>query len=160
MLFGSPLPHMPRSPQDTSSNHLGLSPHQHSVQFGAFSPGPLQTLFQSPAGASLDDSLFPSLSHASAKHSPVSAAAQYNAAQANRQATVGQAQTQRLEQQHSMAGASDAKDHASTSMLVPVTSSAVLLAKPQVMSAMAVLSRLALTSVQSQSCAKLSKQSL
>lgn len=132
MLFGSPLPHMPRSPQDSSAAHLGLSPHQTAAKSGIFSPGAFQSLFQSPSGATLDDSPFQSLSRPPAKHSPVSAAAQYSAAQASRQASVGQAQAQRMEQQHSTAGAADTKDHIA-GMLVPVSAPAVSMANEQVL---------------------------
>lgn len=132
MLFGSPLPHMPRSPQDSSAAHLGLSPHQTAAKSGIFSPGAFQSLFQSPSGATLDDSPFQSLSRPPAKHSPVSAAAQYSAAQASRQASVGQAQAQRKEQQHSTAGAADTKDHIA-GMLVPVSAPAVSMANEQVL---------------------------
>ena len=129
MLFGSPLPHMPRSPLDTSAS---LSPHQNATQSGIFSPGALQSLFQSPSGATLDDSPFHSLSHPPAKHSPVSAAAQYSATQASRQASVGQAQAQRMEQQHSTVGAADTKEQTSAAMLVPVNAPAALMANKQV----------------------------
>lgn len=132
MLFGSPLPHMPRSPRDTSAAHLGLSPHENATQSGMFSPGALQSLFQSPSGATLDDSPFHSLSCPPAKHSPVSAAAQYSATQASRQASVGQAQAQRMEQQHNTAGTADTKEHTSAGMLVPVNGPAALIANKQV----------------------------
>ena len=132
MLFGSPLPHMPRSPLDSSAAHLGLSPHQNGTHSGVFSPGALQSLFQSPSGATLDDSPFHSLSRPPAKHSPVSAAAQYSATQASRQASVGQAQAQRMEQQHSTVGAADAKEQTSAGMLVPVNAPAALMADKQV----------------------------
>ena len=132
MLFGSPLPHMPRSPLDTSAAHLSLSPHQNATLPGIFSPGALQSIFQSPSGATLDDSPFHSLSHPPAKHSPVSAAAQYSATQASRQASVGQAQAQRMEQQHNTAGAADTKDQTSAGMLVPVNAPMALMANKQV----------------------------
>ena len=136
MLFGSPLPHMPRSPRDTSAAHLGLSPHQNATQSGMFSPGALQSLFQSPSGATLDDSPFHSLSCPPAKHSPVSAAAQYSATQASRQASVGQAQAQRIEQQHNTAGTADTKAHTSAGVLVPVNGPAALMANKQVTNSM------------------------
>lgn len=131
MLFGSPLPHMPNSLHDSSGVHMSLSPNRSSIQSGAFSPGPFHTLFQSPSGATLDDSPYQSLSQPPAKHSPVSAAAQHTAVQASRQAAVGQAQGQRGEQQ-STTRTVDAPERSSTSMLVPMPPPAVLEVRIQV----------------------------
>ncbi|DBB18290.1 TPA: hypothetical protein ACH3X3_003249 [Trebouxia sp. C0006] len=132
MLFGSPLPHMPTSLHDSSAAHLSMSPNRGITHSGAFSPSPFHTLFQSPSGATLDDSPYQSLSHPPAKHSPVSAAAQHTAAQASRQAAAGQAQGQRSEQQsHSLA--MDASERSSTGMLVPMPAPvAAPESKPQV----------------------------
>lgn len=131
MLFGSPLPHMPSSLQDPSTAHLSLSPNRGISQSGAFSPSPFHTLFQSPSGATLDDSPYQSLSHSPAKHSPVSAAAQHTAAQASRQAAAGHAQGQRSEQP-TTTRAMDSAEHASTGLLVPVPAPAALETDPQV----------------------------
>ncbi len=131
MLFGSPLPHMPTSLHDSSAAHLSLSPNRGITHSGAFSPSPFHNLFQSPSGATLDDSPYQSLSHPPAKHSPVSAAAQHTAAQASRQAAAGQAQAQRGEQQ-STTGAMDAPERTSAGMLVPVPAPSPLESKPQV----------------------------
>jgi len=131
MLFGSPLPHMPSSLHDSSAAHLSMSPNRGITHSGAFSPSPFHTLFQSPSGATLDDSPYQSLSDPPAKHSPVSAAAQHTAAQASRQAAAGQAQGQRSEQQKPNR-AVDVSERSSTSMLVPMPAPAVPESKPQV----------------------------
>lgn len=131
MLFGSPLPHMPSSLHDSSAAHLSMSPNRGITHSGAFSPSPFHTLFQSPSGATLDDSPYQSLSYPPAKHSPVSAAAQHTAAQASRQAAAGQAQGQRSEQQNPTR-AVDVSERSSTGMLVPMPAPAVPESKPQV----------------------------
>ena len=126
MLFGSPLPHLPNSLQDTV--HLALSPNRHTIQAGTFSPSPFHTLFHSPPGANLDDSPYHSLTHPTVRHSPVSAAAQHTAVQASRQAAVGQAQGQRGEQQ-SLSRPTDALERTSTAMLIPMSAPASMKAK-------------------------------
>ena len=131
MLFGSPLPHMPSSLHDSSAAHLSMSPNRGITHSDACSPSPFHTLFQSPSGATLDDSPYQSLSHPPAKHSPVSAAAQHTAAQASRQAAAGQAQGQRGEQQNHTR-AVDASERNSTGLLVPMPAPAAPESKPQV----------------------------
>lgn len=126
MLFGSPLSHLPSSLQDAVS--LALSPNRAGVQSGSFSPSPFQTLFQSPTGATLDDSPYQALSHPIVKHSPVSAAAQHTAAQASRQAAVGQAQGQRGEPHHT-SRAADILERTSTAMLIPLSAPSTMQVK-------------------------------
>ena len=89
MLFGSPLPHIASSLHEVA--HHSHSPIRSSPHSGMFSPNHFHSLLQSPAGATLDDSPFQSLSQPAKKHSPVTAAAQHTAAQATRKAAAGQA---------------------------------------------------------------------
>lgn len=89
MLLGSPLPHMANSVQGAALAHH--SPGRGSPHSGMFSPSHFHSLFQSPPGATLDDSPFQGLSQPMKRHSPVTAAAQHNAAQATRKAAAGQA---------------------------------------------------------------------
>ena len=96
MLFGSPLPHIASSLHEAAVAQHSHSPMKNSLQSpithsGMFSPNQFHSLFQSPPGATLDDSPFHSLSQPVKKHSPVTAAAQRTAAQATRRAAAGQA---------------------------------------------------------------------
>lgn len=121
MLLGSPVPHLANTLQAAATAQATQSPLKTSPHAGLFSPTQFHSLFQSPPGATLDDSPFQSLSQPIKRHSPVTAAAQRSAAQATRKAAAGQAHG-RVEHSTSM----QTQDAAAVlaSLLVPVAAPA------------------------------------
>ena len=113
---------MAASLHEAAAAHHSHSPMRNSLQSplthsSMFSPKQFHSLFQSPPGASLDDSPFHSLSQPVKKHSPVTAAAQRTAAQATRKAAAGQAHGR-----NELSSALQTQDAAAVlaSLLVPV----------------------------------------